>query len=56
VPKRIRLDPALTLLAVFSGVAMFGFLGIVIGPVLMIVIKLTIEAYIEANSPRKKTT
>jgi predicted PurR-regulated permease PerM len=55
VPKRIRLNPALTLLAVFSGVAMFGFLGIVIGPVLMIIIKLTIEAYIEANSSPKET-
>ncbi|MCA9324655.1 AI-2E family transporter [Candidatus Saccharibacteria bacterium] len=49
VPKNVRLDPALTLVAVFSGLAAFGFLGIVIGPVIMIVIKLTIEAYLEAT-------
>jgi len=52
VPKHVRLDPALVLLAVFSGIAMFGFLGIVIGPVIMIVIKLTIEAYLEATKKR----
>ncbi len=50
VPKNIRLNPALTLLAVFSGLAMFGFLGIVIGPVIIIIIKLTIEAFIESRS------
>jgi predicted PurR-regulated permease PerM len=49
VPKHIRLNPALTLLAVFSGIAMFGFLGIILGPVLMIVIVTTIEMYIKAS-------
>ena len=34
------------LLAVFSGIAMFGFWGIVIGPVLMIVIVTTISVYL----------
>lgn len=47
VPKEARLDPALTMLSVFSGLAFFGFLGIVIGPVLMIVIVTTIEVYLE---------
>ncbi len=46
VPKEARLDPALMLLAVFSGIAMFGFGGIVIGPVLMIVIVTTISVYL----------
>lgn len=55
VPKAVKLDPALTLLAVFSGLAMFGFVGIVIGPVIMIIIKLTIEAYLEANKKRPVT-
>jgi hypothetical protein len=34
------------LLAVFSGIAMFGAWGIVIGPVLMIVIVTTISVYL----------
>ncbi len=56
VPKSVRLNPALTLLAVFSGIAMFGFLGIVIGPVIMIILKLTVEAYVVANTPKQKPT
>jgi len=46
VPKEARLDPALMLLAVFSGIAMFGFWGVVIGPVLMIIIVTTISVYL----------
>jgi hypothetical protein len=34
------------LLAVFAGIAMFGFWGIVIGPVLMIVVVTTISVYL----------
>ena len=46
VPREARLDPALMLLAVFSGIALFGFWGIIIGPVLMIVIVTTISVYL----------
>lgn len=46
VPRAARLDSALMLLAVFSGIAMFGFWGIVIGPVLMILIVTTIDVYL----------
>ncbi len=46
VPKQARLDSALMLLAVFSGIAMFGFLGIILGPVLMIMIVTTISVYL----------
>ena len=46
VPREARLDPALMLLAVFSGLAMFGFWGIVLGPVLMIIIVTTIAVYL----------
>lgn len=46
VPRQARLDPALMLLSVFSGIAMFGFFGIVLGPVLMIVIVTTIAVYL----------
>jgi predicted PurR-regulated permease PerM len=34
------------LLSVFSGIAMFGFFGIILGPVLMIVIVTTIAVYL----------
>ena len=46
VPKSARLDPALTILSVFAGISIFGFLGIVIGPVLMIVLLTTLDMYI----------
>lgn len=46
VPPEARLDSALMIVSVFSGIAMFGFLGIVIGPVLMILIVTTIKMYL----------
>ncbi|MBP7820606.1 AI-2E family transporter [Candidatus Saccharibacteria bacterium] len=46
VPNSARLDSALLLISVFAGIAMFGFLGIVIGPVIMIVIVTTIDVYV----------
>ncbi len=46
VPQEARLDPAVMLLSVFSGIAMFGFFGIILGPVLMIVIVTTISVYL----------
>ncbi len=45
VPKSAHLNSALMMLAVFSGMAMFGFLGIVIGPIIMILIISTIQVY-----------
>lgn len=49
VPKEARLNPALMLLAVFGGINFFGILGIVIGPVVMILIVTTIRIYILEN-------
>lgn len=46
VPKEARLDAALTLLSVFAGLHLFGFFGIVIGPVLMILIVTTVQVYL----------
>jgi predicted PurR-regulated permease PerM len=54
VPKEASLDSALTILSVFAGIAMFGFLGIVIGPVLMILIVTTIQVYIDEMHPKDK--
>ncbi len=47
VPKEARLDSALMMLSVFSGLALFGFAGIVLGPVLMIVIVTTLQMFME---------
>lgn len=47
VPQEARLDSALTMLGVFAGIALFGFMGLVIGPVLMIIIVTTIQVYLE---------
>lgn len=46
VPREARLDSALMLLAVFAGITMFGFWGLIIGPVIMIVIVTTISVYL----------
>lgn len=46
VPRSAHLNPALMLLSVFAGLAMFGFWGIVLGPVLMIIIVTTINMYL----------
>lgn len=47
VPREARLDPALTLLAVFSGLKLFGFIGIIVGPVIMILLVTTIKVFVE---------
>ncbi|GJF13844.1 AI-2E family transporter [Mycolicibacterium cyprinidarum] len=52
VPKSAHLHPALMLLAVFAGLKMFGFWGIVLGPVLMIVIVTTISVYLAVDNGR----
>ncbi|MBI3217323.1 MAG: AI-2E family transporter [Mycobacterium sp.] len=46
VPKSAHLNAALMLLSVFAGLGMFGFWGIVLGPVLMIIIVTTISVYL----------
>jgi len=46
VPREARLNSALMLLSVFSGIGMFSFWGIIIGPVLMIIIVTTINVYL----------
>lgn len=49
VPKDAKLNSALTMMSVFAGVAMFGFLGIIIGPVIMIVLVTTIQTFLEVE-------
>jgi len=49
VPDAAKLDPALMLVSVFAGIGMFGFLGIVVGPTLMILIVTTIKVYLQVH-------
>ena len=55
VPKQARLNSALTILSVFAGISMFGLLGIVIGPVMMILIVSTVRVYLEEVQPTKRS-
>lgn len=45
VPKDAHLQPSLTLLATFAGVYYFGLLGVIYGPVLMVLIVTTLSTY-----------
>lgn len=47
VPDDAYLPSSLLILSAFAGVAMFGLLGVIYGPIIMIAITTTIEAYIE---------
>lgn len=49
VPKTARLNTALTLLAVFSGISLFGAPGVIYGPVVMILIMTTFIVYRDYN-------
>ncbi len=56
VPKEVRLPSILVLLSVFAGIAMFGFLGIVIGPVIMVLITTLNQTYLALKKlPTKET-
>lgn len=50
VPQDISLNPALTMISVFAGLALFGFLGIVAGPVLFILALTTLQVYIKVTN------
>ncbi len=45
VPKKAYINSALLLLSVFAGLGIFGFLGIIIGPIIMVLIVSTIDLY-----------
>jgi predicted PurR-regulated permease PerM len=47
VAKEAELNSALVLLSAFGGLKLFGFLGVVYGPVIMIFLVTTVEIYLE---------
>ncbi len=50
VPKKIQLSTGLMTVATFCGIAYFGILGVVYGPIIMIVLLTTADMYIEAKN------
>lgn len=52
IPDKIQLSVGLTMLATFCGIAYFGILGVVYGPIIMIVVLTTFEFYTELKSKR----
>ncbi|GEM_PF-625498 len=56
VSREARLNPALVLLSVFGGLKMFGFMGLVYGPVIMIFVVTTIEIYLDYYRIAKSAT
>lgn len=53
VPKTVRMNSALMMLAVFGGLGLFGFLGIAIGPIVMILVLTTIQVYVPLAQANK---
>lgn len=47
IPKKIQLSTALTMVATFCGIAYFGILGVVYGPIIMILIVTALSLYSE---------
>lgn len=50
---KIQLSVGLTILATFCGIAYFGMLGVVYGPIIMILITTTLDFYIDAKSKKQ---
>ncbi len=47
IPKSVTLTNGLTMLAAFGGIAMYGLLGVVYGPIIMIIIVTSVQMYLE---------
>ena len=57
IPKKIQLSVGITMLSTFCGIAYFGILGVVYGPIIMILIVTTFDLYREqlAVAPKPRT-
>lgn len=50
IPKSIKQSVAVTMIATFCGIAYFGMLGVVYGPIIMIIISTSLQMYGEQKS------
>lgn len=55
IPKKVYLPATLMMLATFCGIAYFGILGIIYGPIIAILIVTFIDLYLEFDRLRIKT-
>lgn len=56
IPPSITLTNGLTMLAAFGGIALYGLLGVVYGPIIMIIIVTSIQTYLDyyESAPKQK--
>jgi predicted PurR-regulated permease PerM len=54
VSSDAKLNAVLTILGVIAGVKMFGLIGLIFGPVIMIIFTTTIETYLKHYKPNQK--
>ncbi|MFZ1301218.1 MAG: AI-2E family transporter [Candidatus Microsaccharimonas sp.] len=54
IPKSITLTPGLTALSAFGGIALFGLIGVVYGPIIMIIIVTSIQMYLDYYDKQPK--
>jgi len=54
IPKSITLTPGLTALSAFGGIALFGLIGVVYGPIIMILVVTSIQMYLDYYDKQPK--
>lgn len=54
IPKSITLTPGLTALSAFGGIALFGLIGVVYGPIIMILVTTAIQMYLDYYNEQPK--
>lgn len=53
IPKKARIEPVLIVLATFAGLFHFGFIGVIYGPVITVILLTTLELYSEYRNKSK---
>ena len=54
IPRSITLTPGLTTLSVFAGIGLWGILGVVYGPIIMIIIITSVQMYLDYYNEQPK--
>lgn len=54
IPKSITLTPGLTALSAFGGVVLFGLIGVVYGPIIMIIVVTAVQMYLDYYEKQPK--
>lgn len=54
IPKAITLTPGLTALSAFGGIVLFGLIGVVYGPIIMILVVTAIQMYLDYYDKQPK--